>query len=145
MNTLRFNGERWYVDRRSLWKRVRTWFVWVGGWEEANGAGWRFRIPVGSRRIWMTPTPVSFLGHRLTIFGHWFDFRVPGGVLVVNFRERHAYISRDGTPSSAHHWLWGYRKSWEGQRALYAAREAAERDALQEAFYAARATTEEGR
>ena len=110
MKTLRWNGERWYVDSRSLWKRVRQWVIWIGGWERANGAGWQFSIKHPYRRvgrIWMGPTPVSLLGHRVTFFSHWFDFRIRSGVVVVNFRERHAYVSRDGTPNRAHHWLWG--------------------------------------
>jgi len=108
MKTLRWNGERWYVDTRSLWKRVRQWVIWVGGWERANGAGWQFTAGrSGGRTVWMTPTPVSLFGHRITLFGHWFDLDVPSGRLVVNLRQRHAYISRDGTPNRAHHWLWG--------------------------------------
>src|SRR5690349_11986919 len=73
MRTLHWNGERWYVNEMSLLKRVRRWFIWIGGWELANGRGWRLRTPrEQGRQIWMHPTPVSVLGHRATFYGHWF-------------------------------------------------------------------------
>lgn len=37
MRTIHHNGEHWYEDRRSLPKRLRTWLIWFGGWEKANG------------------------------------------------------------------------------------------------------------
>ena len=108
MKTLRWNGEYWYVDQRSPWRRIRRWCIWVGGWERANGAGWCLRIPSATGgHLWMSPTPISLAGHRVTIHRHWFQVRIASGHLVVDLRERHAYISRDGTPNNAHHWLWG--------------------------------------
>lgn len=113
MRTLRFNGERWYVDSRSLWKRLRQWVVWVGGWERANGKGWALSTTNGRGRLWLSPTPVSFFGHRLTIYGHWIGAGRRAR-LVVNFRDRYAYLSVDGTPSGAYAWLWGLRASNHG-------------------------------
>jgi hypothetical protein len=113
MRTLHWNGERWYVNQQSAWKRVRRWFVWVGGWERANGEGWQFRTPYLGRHLWHSPTPVSVFGHRATFYGHWLQVRVSSGWLVVNFRERYAFISANGTPNQAHCWLWGlYAKNW---------------------------------
>lgn len=106
----RWSGEYWYADRRSLWKRVRQWFIWVGGWEKANGQGWRLRIPHGKRWLWMSPTPVSVFGHRATLQNGWIDLRwFRGTRLVLHWRhgDRHAYISRNGTPYDAHCWLFG--------------------------------------
>jgi hypothetical protein len=111
MKTLHWNGERWYVNEQSLLKRVRRWFVWFGGWERANG-GWQLRIEYATgRKGWVHPTPVSILGHRATFFGHWMQVRWVGGWLVIDWRERHAYISSNGTPNRAHCWLWGVRAS----------------------------------
>ena len=113
MKTLHWNGERWYVEERSVLSRLRKWFVWFGGWERADGR-WQFRTPrTLGHRIWMYPTPVSVLGHRVTFFGHWLQVRVSSGWLVVNFRERYAYVSANGTPNNAHCWLWGLRaRNW---------------------------------
>jgi hypothetical protein len=98
MRWYKHNGEHWYADDRSLWKRLRQWVVWFGGWERPNGGGWSFR---GG------PTPVSLFGHRLTLHGHWFDVRTPAGYLVVDVRERTAYVSPNGTPRHAHTWIRG--------------------------------------
>lgn len=36
----KFNGEHWY--KAPVWyKRIRKWFIWIGGWEKANCEGWR--------------------------------------------------------------------------------------------------------
>ncbi len=100
MRTLKFNGEYWYEDYTPIWSRIATWVVWVGG----------------SRRH---PTPVSLLGHRVTFYEWGANVRLPGGDLLVvswcGVDPRHwwrtkpvsVYISRDGTPASAHTWLIG--------------------------------------
>ncbi len=100
MKTWKNNGEYWYCDRRSLWLRIRQWFIWVGGWEGSNGKGWTF----WSR----SPDPVSILGHRATYYGWGIQVRLKHGYFVLTWRKgnRKAYISADGTPSGAHHWLW---------------------------------------
>ena len=39
----KFNGEKWY--KAPVWyKRLRRWFIWLGGWEKPNCTGWKFRI-----------------------------------------------------------------------------------------------------
>jgi hypothetical protein len=120
MKTMRWNGEYWYEDRRSLFKRVRSWFIWVGGWEKPHGnrirdPRWAIRRDDGTVR---GPTPITLFWHRLTVFNQWVSFRTRWGYVNWNFRngtfynpiqKGYAYISRDGTPSSAHHWLWGWR------------------------------------
>lgn len=110
MLTYRWNGEYWYADRRSLWKRVRQWFVWVGGWEKANGAGWQFRIPYVGKPdwLWLSAAPVSVFGHRATWYGWGIDVRFGWCSFTWDWRvERCAYLSPDGTPGRAFHWLWG--------------------------------------
>jgi hypothetical protein len=104
MRVYKHNGEHWYADDRSLWKRLRQWVIWLGGWELANGGGWRLRTSGGKVA---DPFPVSVLGHRLTVYGHWLSAVTPRGYVVVNVRERHAYVSTNGTPRGAHTWIWG--------------------------------------
>lgn len=112
MRTLHWNGERWYVNERSILSRVRKWFVWFGGWERANGR-WEFRLRHVGRSLWLSPCPLSILGHRVTFYGHWMQMRWFGAWLVIDWRERHAYLSTNGTPNQAHCWLWGLRaKNW---------------------------------
>ena len=109
MVTYRWNGECWYADRRGPWKRARQWLIWVGGWETANGAGWRFRIPyINGRHLWMSPTPVSILGHWATWYGWGLTVRFGWWSFTWDWRvSRHAYLSTNGTPNGAFHWLWG--------------------------------------
>ena len=39
----KFNGQKWY--KAPVWyKRLRRWFIWIGGWEKPNCTGWKFRI-----------------------------------------------------------------------------------------------------
>lgn len=98
MKTWRFNGENWYCDSRSLWKRCRQWLIWLGGWEKANGAGWDFALS--------GPAPVSIFGHKATYFGWGLQVELRQGYLVWSWRHGHKiYISRNGTPDCAHHWL----------------------------------------
>lgn len=110
MRTLSFNGEFWYEDRTPLLKRIARWCIWFGGWETHRNGGW----PLLKRLRQEMISPVSLFGHRLTYFGHWADMKLPGhGILVVNWRERYAFISRDGTPDSAHTWLYGWPRHVE--------------------------------
>jgi hypothetical protein len=99
MKTLKFNGEQWYIDERSRWKRVRQWIIWVGGWELANGKGWRFSVktPYGDK-IRMGPTPVSLFGHRITFYGWGWDIKIPRYGWLVWSRESGLYVSSNGTP-----------------------------------------------
>lgn len=107
-----FNGERWYLDDRPVWCRIRRWLVCVGLRELKNG-----RLSADGEL-----TPFSILGHRATFFGHWFQVRTPLGWLVVGLKRDengrlirriglpeidHAYISVNGTPQNAHTWLLG--------------------------------------
>lgn len=106
MRSYRKNSEGWYQDTRSLWKRFRQYIIWVGGWEEANGKGWRIK-----KYNLLDPFPVSLLGHWITFYGWGLNFRVKKGWFVVSWRhEKKIYISCDGTPSSAHYWIMGTPK-----------------------------------
>jgi hypothetical protein len=102
VRTLKFNGEYWY-RAPALLKRIQQWAIWVGGWEKPGGLGWRFN---GS------PTPVSVLGHRLTVYGWGFQVRVPSGLLVVTWPHGsetswRAFVSPNGTPQHATEWIMG--------------------------------------
>jgi hypothetical protein len=99
MVVYRWNGERWYEDDRSLWRRALRWVCWVGGLDAHGLSAFKYGLEGLS--------PVSVLGHRVTWYGHWADIRTRWGILVVNWRDDHAYISRDGTPDRAHVWLRG--------------------------------------
>lgn len=114
LKTLKWNGEYWYEDNRTVWKRLRQWAIWIGGWEVQTE-----QLTAGAWTLWRgkEPTPVALLGHRVTWYGHWFQARTPWGVLVVRFardergrmkREiESAYISHNGTPGGAHVWIVG--------------------------------------
>lgn len=92
----RWNGERWCRDDMAIWRRVARWFVWLGGWDAHGRDAFKHGF-----------SPVSVLGHVVTYFGHWAQAKTPWGYLVVNWRERYAFIARDGTPDGAHVWLYG--------------------------------------
>jgi hypothetical protein len=103
------NGEYWY-EAPPLYKRIRKWFLWIGGWEKSNSEGWHFRYDHGE---WRSPTPMSFLGHKITIQHFGIYFRLPSGHLHIGWSKnqgRKCYISPDGTPQNAHTWFWGLPK-----------------------------------
>lgn len=113
MKTYRDNGERWYCDDRSLFLRIRQWFVWFGGWERADNKSWEFgfKTNVAGREKFhfMAPFPLSLFGHRIVFYGWGCDIQLPTGHLVWS-RYGHSlqvYISKDGTPQGAHHWIYG--------------------------------------
>lgn len=97
MKTLEHNGEYWYIDDRSLWKRCRQWLIWIGGWEKANGKGWKFLIDYGHRKGLMSPSPISLLGHHITFFGWGWQIKIRSGYYLV-WSKSGLYISNDGTP-----------------------------------------------
>lgn len=129
MKTVRFNGEWWYEDRRSLLTRARQWVIRIGGWERpdrTDGAyrtRWAFRANWGWRG-WRDPFPVSLLGHRVTFQSFGVSIRLGGRYLCWSYRREpgrmygplgtgYCYLSRNGTPWAADHWLWGADK-WHG-------------------------------
>jgi len=109
MKTYRWNGEYWYHDKRNWLKRARQWLIWLGGWEKANGAGWR--VFWSYKRKLKPPTPVSLFGHRITWYGWGGQIRLGRGWLVYARRPsaegRRLYISKDGTPGGAFVWYIG--------------------------------------
>ena len=112
MKTYHWNHEenRWYMRDWNLFHHLRHWFVWVGGWEKANGAGWNFfyRGANGKRRL-LSPTPISLFGHRITFYGWGWQIRVGKRWLVAS-KAGHplqVYLSPDGTPSGATSWWYG--------------------------------------
>lgn len=113
MITYRNNGENWYRDSRSIWKRVRQWFIWVGGWELANGSGWKLKHDWG----WASPTPISIFGHWATFYSWGTQFRWGRSWLVYS-KHSGTYVSKDGTPSGAHIWITGTPWAIEKQAEL---------------------------
>lgn len=126
MRTIRHNGEYWYEDRRSLWLRVRNWFIWIGGWEKTNHRTGEHQWKPVTR--WTDPFPLSLFGHRITFQSFGLRIRLGWRYFCWSYRKKpgymygpigigYAYLSRDGTPHSAHHWLWGIDK-WYGAREI---------------------------
>lgn len=149
MKTIRFNGEEWYEDRRSLPKRIRQWCVKFLGWElpdRTDGAydtRWQFRAN-WCRFGWRDPFPIVFFGHRISLFDSWIDVRLGWRHFHWGFRREpsvmygpygigYAYLSRDGTPHSAHHWLWGAEKSHHYSEIAKSLKKTRERLAAREA------------
>src|SRR6266699_203698 len=95
---MKWNGEQWYIDERSLWKRCRQWVIWIGGWEKANGTGWRLHCEYDTS-ILMSPAPVSVLGHRLTWFGWGWQLKLKRRYYLV-WSKSGLFVSHDGTPPS---------------------------------------------
>ena len=121
MGHWRDNGEKQYYDTTSLLKRMRTWLVWVGGWEHPwvrpasprdqgehgsnaviSGTYFSTRYPDGTRA---GPTPISLFGHRITFYGwgwqvnfwrHPYQYFVWSG--YRKGQPARIYISHDGTP-----------------------------------------------
>lgn len=97
MRTMKWNGECWYIDDRSLWKRVRQWLIWIGGWEKANGQGWAFTIDYGNKTALVAPTPISLFGHAITFFSWGWQVRFWKRCYLV-CSDSGIYVSSDGTP-----------------------------------------------
>lgn len=132
----KYNGEYWY-KAPPLLKRIRKWFIWIGGWERPNSTGWRFRIktvaPKTKEQIeycqgktfgeikeylkdkphktpticWNTPTPICLFGHRITIQGFGVYISTKQGYIVWDWKHKYCYKSVNGTPSKAHVWYFG--------------------------------------
>lgn len=107
---LRFAGQLGYrkaINRLSdPLKVARKWLVWVGGWEHPELGQWDRGQPaweIFSRGRLNDPTPVSLLGHRITVNrcnrSGWVDLRICDGYLHVRFDGSAAYWSPDATPA----------------------------------------------
>jgi hypothetical protein len=108
MKTYHWNGEYWYECNWSLLHRIRNWIIWIGGWELANGRGWRLFTRSGKKWILCDPTPISLFGHRFTHFGWGWELRTHSGYLTYSrIGGRKLYSSPDGTPSQATIWYFG--------------------------------------
>lgn len=112
---LRFAGRVGY-DRAikklcNPWKNVRQWFVWVGGWEnteigqwDRGKKAWEIFARVGKKLRLREPYPISFFGHRITLFGRGhFSLKFMGGYLCASHEYSYAwpnklYWSPNGTP-----------------------------------------------
>jgi hypothetical protein len=109
MRTLKHNGECWYVDERSLWKRVRQWVMWIGGWEKPNGKGWKFTIDLGKKKRLMNPSPISFFGHFIIFYSWGGHIRFKRGCYFVWSKTSGMYVSSDGTPPDVGDYSkWGF-------------------------------------
>lgn len=110
MKIYRWNDEYWYQDKRNWLRRIRQWFIWVGGWEKANGAGWQL-IGTHSQSL-KSPAPIAILGHRAVWYSWGWNIRLGRGWLVYTRKKyadggRQLYISKDGTPGRAFVWYIG--------------------------------------
>ena len=119
MKTMKWNGEHWYCDTRSLWLRLRQWIIWVGGWESGGHDDrphrWKLWIrDYPGKPIRKEPMPISLLNHRITHYGWGTQLRVGRGYLVfVRARpwmgtKPRLYLSTNGTPRGAYHWVFGW-------------------------------------
>jgi len=100
MKIYRWNGEEWYLRNWGLFHIIRNWFIWIGGWEKANGLGWLFTYMVGNKRKLAQPFPITLLGHRIVLYGEWFTVKLRRDWLVYHFKG-YVYRSKDGTLSGA--------------------------------------------
>jgi len=98
MRTLKYNGEKYYYDERSLWKRCRQWLIWIGGWERANGKGWKFLIDYGYKKGLMSPAPISVFGNFFTWFSWGWQIKLAHLHRYLVWSKSGLYISSDGTP-----------------------------------------------
>jgi hypothetical protein len=98
MRTLKWNGEKWYYDERSRWKRCRQWLIWLGGWEKPNGTGWKFLIDYGNKKSLMSPAPLSLFGHLFTWFGWGWQLKLKRWHRWLVWSKSGFYVSSDGTP-----------------------------------------------
>jgi hypothetical protein len=114
MRTFHHNGEYWYEQTRGPLARLARWVAWFGGVETWISGRRRGRDePLFMPKIsdlWREHlTPIALFGHRVTI--QWFgvSFASPWGRVCIHRETRdgelRGYISRNGTPSSAHVWL----------------------------------------
>lgn len=115
MNTLHWNGEFWYEDRRPIWKRVQEWLCWIGGWGVYQHMRRLYPDHFGWRSLPDAVAPISLLGHRFTWFGWGCNLRVRDGWLVYvrpkgpegkHYGPR-LFFSTDGTPPQATVWFKG--------------------------------------
>ena len=128
MRTLRHNGEHWYEDHRPFWMRILQWIVTFGGWQRYSPKQgtyrlWRFRWDHAPHRL-RDPFPLSLFGHRVTFYSFGVSIRLRRTRFNWSYRRKpgymhgplgkgYAYLSRDGTPHNADHWLWGFEQ-WHG-------------------------------
>lgn len=115
MKSYRYNGEYWYLDSRPLWLRLFQWIIWIGGWCKYKGGidiigTWTTSYPWYKRYYVKSPFPISLFNHLFTFYGWGAQLKLESGYLVWcwNPKEhRSIYISKDGTPVNAHHWIFG--------------------------------------
>jgi hypothetical protein len=115
VKTISFNGEFWYEDNTPLLQRLATWCIWIGGrqrWDRLLGRHvWQSRAWQGLGHAVSGLMPIALFGHRVSIHSHHARVRFGGDYICVTWRSGsasvvpYAYISRDGTPQSAHTWL----------------------------------------
>ena len=107
---LRFAGQLGYdkaIRRLSdPLKVAREWLIWIGGWEHTELGQWDRGQPaweVFRRGELRDPTPVSMLGHRITInrcgLYSWVNVRFGSGYLHARLDGSTVYWSPNGTPS----------------------------------------------
>lgn len=101
------------MQRIPLHKRIRRWFVWVGGWEFPNSMGWELfhRVWIRGRKHWRLkdPTPVALFGHRFVHYGWGLTVRLGSTYFCWTWEKTHrAYLSPNGTPTKATRFFWGH-------------------------------------
>lgn len=100
MRSWHWNGERWYERNFSIFKRIRIWFLCVGGWERANHTRWEILWRDGQGKLKIKdPTPVGLFGHLIVFYGWGWNVRTRRGWFVKG--TEYTYLSPDGTPSGA--------------------------------------------
>lgn len=83
----------------------QKYLFWIGGWETSGG--WEFYSK--KYGFWNSPFPCMFLGF-ITIYSWGFDIHLFKTRLCGQWRGRkQLYVSPDGTPSMATHWVIGKR------------------------------------
>ena len=126
---LRFAGRVGYMkaiarlDGRPL-HQLRKWFVWIGGWEHSALSQWDRGKPawepIGEKGQWRSPTPISFFGHTITIYGRSFDVRIFSNTLVIHKPDHlggwGVYFSPDSTPSHPQARFWIDQRGYSQRR-----------------------------
>lgn len=109
MITHKLTDKGWIEDRRPFFSRIRQWFIKFLPWDscQCSKISIFFKDTVTNKKKLRPIFPIEIFGGWITFHRWGYRMRLSTGFLIVDWKNKQIYVSKDNSPCNARVWVAG--------------------------------------